>query len=177
MNNFQKNVLRQVPPWELCKLIPDGEFSESLFIWVNGIDNKPKIVLRPWDHDTSIAKPAPTFDEILDELHKCQEDVFVKWSETAYQEWLVNAYSHGRNEDYQAHDQRKTTAAIKVWLKNRGIEPQKKKAWFHETGNMIEPWFADGKIRLLQESKISVIGKYEFLPVRPAESVTIRNYP
>ena len=49
-----------------------------------------------------------------------------------------------------------------------------RKTWFHETGNMIEPWFADGKIRLLQDGKISVIGKYEYLPVRPVESVTIR---
>lgn len=110
-----------IPPLELCRLIPAGEFGDTAFV---RIGNTKIIALRhsaKWSFANQPHIPAPTFDEILDELHKCQEDVFVKWSETAYQGWLVNAYSHGRNEDYQAHDERKTTAALKVWLKMKGI--------------------------------------------------------
>lgn len=141
-----------VPPPELCKLIPAGEFADSAFVWAlrkaelpyvgvavginkgTVVDGDHTLCTREhankvfWGHGKNEIPcptiPAPTFDEILDELHKCLEDVFVKWSETAYHGWLVNAYSHGRNEDYQAHDQRKTTAAIKVWLKMKGIEIQ-----------------------------------------------------
>ena len=120
------NLTDLVPPLELCKLIPQGEFEDSCFA-------RPDIPGEPvhtrngkvYEHLKRCGityYPAPTFDEILDELHKCQEDVFVKWSETAYHGWLVNAYSHGRNEDYQAHDESKVTAALKVWLKLKGIE-------------------------------------------------------
>lgn len=118
-------LTKLVPPLELCKLIPAGELEDSAALWVffPKSDKKFHLYLRE-DIDWSKAEtyPAPTFDEILDELHKCQEDVFVKWSETAYHGWLVNAYSHGRNEDYQAHDESKATAALKAWLKMKGIE-------------------------------------------------------
>ena len=130
-----------VPPLELCKKIPAGEFEDSAFLWEAVVDmntgetvnthtvpRPSRIGCNPFVYH-EIAKefhlyPAPTFDEILDELHKCQEDVFVKWSETAYHGWLVNAYSHGRNEDYQAHDQIKTTAAMKLWLEVKGIKDE-----------------------------------------------------
>lgn len=119
------NLTELVPPLELCKLIPAGEFEETVLVWRVPNSSFPlenefyeiheRDKCESWMKDKQI--PAPTFDEILDELHKCQEDVFVKWSEIAYHEWLVNAYSHGRNEDYQAHDESKSTAALKVWLK------------------------------------------------------------
>jgi hypothetical protein len=121
-----------VPPLELCKLIPAGEFADSVFIWGYSCDKRNT---EPFVDERDCVEhcrksmvnappmfPAPTFDEILDELHKCQEDVFVKWSETAYHGWLVNAYSHGKNEDYQVHDEKKTTAALKVWLQMKGIK-------------------------------------------------------
>ena len=122
------NLTDLVPPLELCKLIPVGEFGDSALVWHDGYNPLTKhqytgVSERPPMTPRYYAEyPAPTFDEILDELHKCQEDVFVKWSETAYHGWLVNAYSHGRNEDYQAHDESKVTAALKVWLKLKGIE-------------------------------------------------------
>lgn len=144
------NLTDLVPPLNLCKLIPTGEFEDSAFVWAlrkaeppyigraigvnmgSVIDGDYCLCTREYagkvrwvhgkDNIPCPTVPAPTFDEILDELHKCQEEVFVKWSETAYHGWLVNAYSHGRNEDYQAHDERKTTAALKLWLKMKGIE-------------------------------------------------------
>lgn len=124
-----------VPPLDLCKMIPAGEFADSAFVWleVEILDENQKEwrvinATKPILGCHNPKHPAPTFDEILDELHKCQEDVFVKWSETAYHGWLVNAYSHGRNEDYQAHDESKATAALKVWLKMKGIEYEQKQS-------------------------------------------------
>ena len=131
-----------VPPIELCSKIPPGHFENSAFCWhytdvagfvcrtsgceqVQGkawqiVDNhRRKIEIRR-KHGEEIY-PAPTLQEILEELHKLQEDVFLKWSETAYNEWFVNAYTHNK-KDYQAHDSNPANAALKVWLKHKGIE-------------------------------------------------------
>ena len=112
-----------VPPIDLCKHIPTGEFADSCF--VRCFDDIGTVILCERENEVKTEGwhtiPAPTLDEILDELHKCQEDVFIKWSETAYHEWLVNAYSHNK-DDFQAHDKNSATAALKVWLKLKGIE-------------------------------------------------------
>lgn len=141
-----------VPPVELCKLIPAGEFEDSVFIWDNSeqygfwdgedkngnhIGGWGKLPAMGWRVRKNFSErcrkrmketgakvdcyPAPTLQEILEELHKLQDDVFLKWSETAYNEWLVNAYTHPK-EDYQAHDKKLAIAALKVWLKLKGIE-------------------------------------------------------
>ena len=118
------NLTDITPPLELCKLIPDGEFSDTYaaYFWDANGEN---ITLDKRDGDAIwkdiIIAPAPTVQEILEELHKCEEDVYVKWSETAYHEWLINAYTHN-SRDFQAHDRNMTTAAMKVWLKLKGIE-------------------------------------------------------
>lgn len=114
-----------VPPLALCKQIPHPHFWNAAMCWRTfnkGRKDEYTIVfptgtLDPHDDDV----PAPTLQEILEELHKQQEDVFLKWSETAYNEWFVNAYTHNR-EDYQAHDSNPATAALKVWLNHKGIE-------------------------------------------------------
>lgn len=120
------NLKELVPPLERCKLIPAGEFEDSCFTRPD-IPGEPVYTRgsKAYEHLLRCGitfYPAPTLDEILDELHKCQEDVFLKWSERAYHEWLVNAYTPSRNEDYQAHDESKVIAALKVWLKMKGIE-------------------------------------------------------
>lgn len=125
------NDTKLVPPLELCKLIPAGEFEDSVH-WYRWsyidqkylvVEGKPDVRLHrdPCPCGMKYFYPAPTLQEILEELHKHQEDVFLKWSENAYHEWLVNAYSHNQN-DFQAHDKNSATAALKVWLKLKGIE-------------------------------------------------------
>lgn len=144
-----------VPPLELCKLIPAGEFEDSVFIWDktdtvgfwdgqdkdgNHIGGFGKIPAMKWRVRQNFSDrcrkrmkesvtvlnvyPAPTLQEILEELHKQQEDVFLKWSEHAYNEWLVNAYTNNeaKFEDYQVHDINLPTAALKVWLEMKGFE-------------------------------------------------------
>ena len=115
------NLADLVPPLELCKMIPDGEFEESyaIYVYIYGW------LLMPVDDCASDIKEkhsyyrAPTLEEILEELRKNQEDVFLKWSETAYNAWLVNAYTHDK-EDYQDHNSSAATAALTVWLKMKG---------------------------------------------------------
>ena len=104
-----------VPPLELCKLIPQGEFADSMFTWWQITPFEEwNVVVR----STLTTIPAPTLQEILEELHKQQEDVFLKWSEHAYHEWLVNAYTNNeaKVEDYQVHDINLPTAALKLYL-------------------------------------------------------------
>jgi hypothetical protein len=144
-----------VPPIELCKLIPKGEFEDSAFIWdkttsvgfwdgedkdgnhIGGFGKIPhnKYRLRQnysdrcrkhlKDQDIELdIFPAPTLQEILEELHKLQEDVFLKWSPKAYHSWLINAYTHDK-EDYQDHDSSAVTAALTVWLKMKWIDYEK----------------------------------------------------
>ena len=114
-----------VPPLELCKLIPAGEFEETALAWFSnyhfGGFHIEKRDLAAALTDNGEICPAPTLQEIMEELHKHQEDVFLKWSENAYHEWLVNAYSHNK-DDFQAHDKNSATAALKVWLKLKGIK-------------------------------------------------------
>ena len=117
-----------VPPLELCKLIPAGEFENSALMWIEV--EIPQENKKEW-RVVNATKPilachnpkhaAPTLEEILEELRKNQEDVFLKWSETAYNAWLVNAYTHDK-EDYQDHNRSAVTAALTVWLKMKGIE-------------------------------------------------------
>lgn len=113
-----------VPPLELCKKIPAGEFEDSCYVMIGSDSIVQRVDIRTVSGSRqSGIYPAPTLQEILEELHKQQEDVFLKWSETAYNEWLVNAYTHNK-EDYQAHDKSPATAALQVWLKMKGNEIQ-----------------------------------------------------
>lgn len=107
------NLTDLVPPLELCKLIPAGEFQDSAFAWWQ---ITPLVEWQVVVRSTLTTIPAPTLEEILEELRKNQEDVFLKWSETAYNAWFVNAYTHNK-EDYQAHNKSGATAALKVYLK------------------------------------------------------------
>ena len=116
------NLTDLVPPLKLCKKIPAGEFKDSCFVrvktfegWVILLRN---CVEKNKAYITGAIYPAPTLQEILEELHKQQENVFLKWSEHAYKEWLVNAYTNNEDkvEDYQAHDKNLPTAALRLWL-------------------------------------------------------------
>ena len=120
-----------IPPLKLCKLIPTGEFEHSalVYFWLSPA-NKYIVTQRsatycipsiypPCPCGMKYFYPAPTLQEILEDLHRHQEDVFLKWSETAYHEWLVNAYTHNK-EDYQSHHKNIVVAAIKTWLEMKG---------------------------------------------------------
>lgn len=115
-----------VPDLELCKLIPAGKFENSAFIWVNGMDKKPKVICRPWDKK-STAAPAPTLQEVLaalppydknEQILACCVPDWADFDARVFGEnWRV-----GYTGDCSINDKNPTTAALKLWLKLKGIE-------------------------------------------------------
>ncbi|MBQ7404167.1 MAG: hypothetical protein IJW05_12110 [Lentisphaeria bacterium] len=102
-----------VPPFELCKLIPEGEFADSYaaYFWdANGAN----ITLDKRDGDAIwkdiVMAPAPTLQEIMYDLPQG-----VELSRDS--EWFCSLDM--TNEYYE---KKPATAALKVWLKLKGIE-------------------------------------------------------
>lgn len=112
------NLTDLVPPLYLCKLIPEVEFQESALYWGTqfngtiadvfprecGFCDKFHIVTD------CIVSPAPTLQEILEDLPQG-----VELSRDS--EWFCSLDM--TNEYY---DNTPATAALKVWLKLKGIE-------------------------------------------------------
>ena len=99
-----------VPPLELCKLIPPGEFEDSAFIWVNGMNNKSKVICRPWDKK-STAAPAPTLQEIMAKIPYCR--VYKKTTGTFIAVHEKIRFAVSKNG---------AAAALKLWLRLKGVE-------------------------------------------------------
>lgn len=102
-----------VPPLKLCKLIPKGEFGGSIFIW--HFDDTHKLcMLKPFDQYShgEYRCPAPTLEEIIKELPL--DTVFGK--EQHGEIWLSHNHTYGFQEQNGA------TAALKLWLKLKGID-------------------------------------------------------
>jgi hypothetical protein len=130
------NIEKLVPPPEMCEKIPEDEFLDTAFCWhyteVAGFicgNGCKQFSGKQWQLERStsgkivryrqrgeVIFPAPTLEEILEDLHKNLEDVFLKWSEHAFNAWLINAYTFNK-EDFQEHHKSLTTAAMKLWIK------------------------------------------------------------
>lgn len=66
MNNLKSIV----PPLELCKLIPEGEFEDSALVWVfkgNEEECAPRTMFNAIPNSWKVY-PAPTLEEILDDF-------------------------------------------------------------------------------------------------------------
>lgn len=104
-----------VPPLELCKLIPAGEFADSALVWFSNYHfggwHIEKRGLAEALTDNYELYPAPTLQEILKEL-----DEFEVWGNNISDEHTVVS------EFVQYEDENTATAALKVWLKLKGIE-------------------------------------------------------
>jgi hypothetical protein len=106
-----------VPPLELCKLIPEGEFEDSALMWIEvEIPQEDKKEWRVANATKPILAchnpkhPAPTLQEILEDLPQG-----VELSRDS--EWFCSLDM--TNEYYEKTP---ATAALKVWLKLKGIE-------------------------------------------------------
>lgn len=115
------NLTDLVPPLELCKLIPTGEFEDSCF--VRCFDDFGTAILCERGNEVKTEGwhtiPAPTLEEILQELVNLSAyrlNVCKSWGE-----WHIDCYD---NERLIEKDSVKniTTAALKLWLKMKGIE-------------------------------------------------------
>lgn len=120
------NLKDLVPPLELCKLIPDGEFEDSVFVYVpyaNG--NDFKLFRRTYQLEASHngILPAPTLKEILRATSPGETGVFCShegdgsWSigDCEQDLYVRNGYE-GKNPEL---------LALRWWLKQKGIEDEK----------------------------------------------------
>lgn len=125
-----------VPPLELCKLIPAGEFQDSAFCWhytdvvgfvcrTSGCEqisdkqwqivnnHRRKIEIRR-NHGEEIY-PAPTLQEIMAEIQFAQVSIFANGSFVIHPRFGGKRYMRYRDDNA-------ATAALKLWLKMNGIE-------------------------------------------------------
>ena len=126
------NLTDLVPPLELCKLIPDGKFEDSVhwyrWSWIDQkylLDRgKPDVRLyrEPCPCGMKYLYPAPTLQEIMEELiilspfaiKICKS--FNEWDiecciAVGYEERYFSAYSV----------KNPATAALRLWLRPKGI--------------------------------------------------------
>jgi hypothetical protein len=118
------NLKDLVPPLELCKLIPAGEFEDSALAWIDFRDvypeenANPSVVVRKIAWAATSKKgvyPAPTLHEIMAELPAC--DCYRFSDKNEWTVLLVNGpVDGGVKSDSPA------AAALKLWLKLKGIE-------------------------------------------------------
>jgi hypothetical protein len=127
------NLEDLVPPLELCEKIPAGEFADSALVWLN-----IQYTTIPWkvvERRISRYKmernkksfPAPTLQEILAALppYAKNEQVLAccvpDWADfdarVFGEHWRV-----GYTGDCSINDKKPATAALKLWLKLKGIE-------------------------------------------------------
>ena len=103
-----------IPPLELCKQIPEGEFAGSALVW-ECLATKPDEI---WRIAPRIAKgiggfPAPTLAEILEELEDCDNMVTV-WNGVSG--WGVQILDFFSTECKAHKDRSPATAALKLYL-------------------------------------------------------------
>ena len=131
-----------VPPLELCKLIPDGEFHNSAFQWQEGYGTLKNaeyyagvIERTPWEARGYKHHPAPTTDEILAECKDIprvlnptlwwqgtwKADCAINKSDKLIEECLEDA-DFNDLDIVETQDDNAATAAMKLWLKLKGIE-------------------------------------------------------
>ena len=114
-----------VPPLELCKKIPAGEFEDSALVWINtDLKGMTVFVSSKVVMDVLAEKyPAPTLQEIMVEL--CNYTPYCIKVCESFKEWHIEcciAQEYG--ERYISADSvaNPATAALKLWLKMKGIE-------------------------------------------------------
>lgn len=122
-----------VPPLELLKLIPEGEFEDSVFIWMEV--EASATMEKTWSlmQGTPYARqrpnrkiPAPTLQEILaalppygknEQILACCVPDWADFDARVFGEhWRV-----GYTGDCSINDKNPATAALKLWLKLKGI--------------------------------------------------------
>ena len=125
-----RDLTELVPPLELCKKIPDGEFEKSVFIWMEV--EASATMEKTWSlmQGTPYARqrpnrkiPAPTLQEIMEDLphDDAYNDLLIGYSERVDKFTGWHVYYNGDSKRH-CYDQSAVTAALKLWLKLKGIE-------------------------------------------------------
>lgn len=111
------NLTDLVPPLELCRKIPAGEFADSAFVWINTALKGMTVYVNSKLVKDNLAEkyPAPTLQEIMAELTELQDAFRVEF-EDGRTMWMVADSGY---EDNAA------TAALKAYFREKGIEDGK----------------------------------------------------
>lgn len=97
-----------VPPMKLCQRIPNGKFANSVLVWDC---SHGWVILRPPDAELFGRVPAPTLEEIMEEMRKDHEQVAVTNRQSGG--WCVHGWDFLPEDDKNA-----ATAAIRVFLRS-----------------------------------------------------------
>ena len=116
------NLEAIVPPLELCKQIPEGEFEDSALVWVydeDGIELVMPQEVAQYKHDGMI--PAPTPEEIIIDIGKTHKNQVLAYCQTY---WDTTCYTgRTRTEIFgMKPEQTASESAIRLWFKVKGIE-------------------------------------------------------
>lgn len=117
-----------VPPLELCKLIPEGEFEDSALVWIEAEipqENKKEWNIvnrtRPILACHNPKHPAPTLQEIMAELKRDYSKVGV----SIRYDWCCYIVDEFGNDMTESDNSEAVVSALKLWLKLKGIIAQK----------------------------------------------------
>lgn len=145
--NFQKkarqkmsNLLDLVPPLDICLKIPNGEFSNSAFLWIEADDKNVSgrlicrtKALKNWDRRTA---PAPTLQEIMEEIAGIDKvysackvtgetlctnpnyDPSIHYSPKRFLSWSSKRW---RNSVWAENEETACEAALRTYLKIKNI--------------------------------------------------------
>lgn len=103
-----------VPPLELCKKIPDGEFNDTALVWVVKCDHEecaPRTMFNAIPNSWKVY-PAPTAGEIMAKL-----DTPSLWHRGTGR-WYCMCKEHVMVEA----GENTSDAALRLWLRVKGIE-------------------------------------------------------
>ena len=116
------NLEDLVPPLELCRKIPKGDFAESAMVWVIKAQEEPEVWERA--RTNSIPPiwskvPAPTLAEVLTALRKLHDRHVIVEQMENNSLWIVQ-----HNDEFcrDALDTNPATAALKLWLHVKGVK-------------------------------------------------------
>lgn len=124
------NLAELVPPLDLCKLIPEGEFADTAFV---RIGNTKIIALRrsaKWSFPNQPHIPAPTLKEIMSELSLCDERGDTGWFCMAGDpdHWSIGNCECDLYVKNGTENKSPEAAALKLWLNLKGIEYEQKQS-------------------------------------------------
>lgn len=120
------NLEKLVPPLELCKLIPEGEFEDSAFVWVVNGDYQPKFQIvdkrkYPFIPEAGATLyPAPTLKEILSAIPPGEVGVFCCYLGDG--DWSIGDNEHDLYVKNGYEGKSPEASALKWWLNNRGVK-------------------------------------------------------
>ena len=107
-----------VPSPELCKRIPEGEFTNSALAWYRRIIFDDYVIYPRQLLNSHADAPAPTLAEIMAALSLYGEPADVTFWRTGQCSVLVQVDEHDREEVSESPE----NAALKLWLDLKGAE-------------------------------------------------------